>query len=170
MTNLLKRRTFLKGIGTTMALPLLEIMQPQQSLVSAAVAGKPPVRSAFIFFPNGVIGPSWMPKSTGKEYQLPKSLKPLESLKSDINVISGLAQINARALGDGAGDHARCASVFLTGVHPTKTSGADIKAGVSVDQVAAQQVGHRTRLPSLELGLVRGRNAGQCDSGYSCAY
>ena len=170
MTKLVKRRTFLKGIGTTMALPLLEIMQPQQSLVSAAVAGKPPVRTAFIFFPNGVIGPSWVPKSTGKEYQLPKSLKPLESLKSDINVITGLAQINARALGDGAGDHARCASVYLTGVHPTKTSGADIKAGVSVDQVAAQQVGHQTRLPSLELGLVRGRNAGQCDSGYSCAY
>ncbi|MCA9021862.1 MAG: DUF1552 domain-containing protein, partial [Planctomycetaceae bacterium] len=91
-------------------------------------------------------------------------------LKSDINVISGLAQINARALGDGAGDHARCASVYLTSVHPTKTSGADIKAGVSVDQVAAQQVGHLTRLPSLELGLTRGRNAGQCDSGYSCAY
>lgn len=170
MTNLLKRRTFLKGVGTTMALPLLEIMQPQQSLVSAAVTGKPPVRTAFIFFPNGVIGPSWMPESTGTGYQLPKSLMPLESLKSDINVISGLAQINARALGDGAGDHARCASVYLTGVHPTKTSGADIKAGISVDQIAAQHVGHQTRLPSLELGLVRGRNAGQCDSGYSCAY
>ncbi|MFK7777040.1 MAG: DUF1552 domain-containing protein [Gimesia sp.] len=170
MTDQLKRRTFLKGVGTTMALPLLEIMQSEQSLVSAAVAGKPPVRTAFIFFPNGVIGPSWIPKSEGTGYQLPKSLKPLESLKSDINVISGLAQINARALGDGAGDHARCASVYLTGVHPTKTSGADIKAGVSVDQIAAQQVGHQTRLPSLELGLVRGRNAGQCDSGYSCAY
>ncbi len=171
MTNLLKRRTFLKGIGTTMALPLLEIMQPHQNLLSAAtVAGKPPVRTAFIFFPNGVIGPSWMPQTTGKAYQLPKSLKSLENVKSDINVISGLAQINARALGDGAGDHARCASVYLTSVHPTKTSGADIKAGVSVDQVAAQQVGHRTRLPSLELGMVRGRNAGQCDSGYSCAY
>mgnify|MGYP003630070386 FL=1 len=171
MTNLLKRRTFLKGIGTTMALPLLEIMQPHQSLFSAAtVAGKPPVRTAFIFFPNGVIGPSWMPQTAGKDYQLPKSLKSLENVKSDINVISGLAQINARALGDGAGDHARCASVYLTSAHPTKTSGADIKAGVSVDQVAAQQVGHQTRLPSLELGMVRGRNAGQCDSGYSCAY
>lgn len=172
MTQLLKRRTFLKGMGTTMALPLLEIMQPHSSLVSAAAAstGKTPVRTAFIFFPNGVIGPSWMPTSAGKGYELPKSLKPLESMKSDINVISGLAQINARALGDGAGDHARCASVYLTSSHPTKTSGADIKAGVSVDQVAAQQVGHQTRLPSLELGLVRGRNAGQCDSGYSCAY
>lgn len=172
MTNLLKRRTFLKGIGTTMALPLLDIMEPEQGLVSAAAAGagKPPVRTAFIFFPNGVIGPSWMPETAGKEYQLPKSLKPLESVKSDINVFSGLAQINGRALGDGAGDHARSAAVYLTSAHPTKTSGADIKAGVSVDQVAAQQVGHQTRLPSLELGLVRGRNAGQCDSGYSCAY
>ena len=112
MTNLLKRRTFLKGIGTTMALPLLEIMQPEQGLVSAAAgAGKPPVRTAFVFFPNGVIGPSWMPQAAGKGYELPKSLKPLESVKSDINVFTGLAQINARALGDGAGDHARCASV-----------------------------------------------------------
>lgn len=172
MTKILKRRTFLKGIGTTMALPLLEIMEPHGNFVSAAASGtsNPPVRTAFIFFPNGVIGPSWMPESTGKEYQLPKSLKPLESLKSDINVISGLAQVNARALGDGAGDHARCASVYLTSSHPTKTGGADIKAGISIDQVAAQRVGHRTRLPSLELGLVRGRNAGQCDSGYSCAY
>jgi len=170
MTNLLKRRTFLQGLGTTMALPLLDIMQPHERLASAAVAAKPPVRTAFIFFPNGVIVPSWTPESTGAGYQLPRTLKPLENLKSDINVISGLAQINARALGDGAGDHARCASVYLTGAHPTKTSGADIKAGVSVDQVAAQQVGHQTRLPSLELGLVRGRNAGQCDSGYSCAY
>lgn len=172
MTNALKRRTFLKGIGTTMALPLLEIMQPQQSLFSAAAtsAGKAPVRTAFIFFPNGVIGPSWMPEATGKKYELPKSLKPLENVKSEFNVITGLAQINARALGDGAGDHARCASVYLTSSHPTKTSGADIKAGISVDQVAAQQLGHQTRLPSLELGLVRGRNAGQCDSGYSCAY
>ncbi|WP_339733680.1 DUF1552 domain-containing protein [uncultured Gimesia sp.] len=172
MTQLLKRRTFLQGLGTTMALPLLEIMQPHSSLVSVAAAatGKPPVRTAFIFFPNGVIGPSWMPTSAGKGYELPKSLKPLESLKSDINVISGLAQINGRALGDGAGDHARSAGVYLTSSHPTKTSGADIKAGISVDQVAAQQVGHQTRLPSLELGLVRGRNAGQCDSGYSCAY
>lgn len=172
MTQLLKRRTFLKGIGTTMALPLLEIMQPHSSLVSAAAAtaGKAPVRTAFIFFPNGVIGPSWMPTTAGKGYELPKSLRPLESLKSDINVLSGLAQINGRALGDGAGDHARSAGVYLTSSHPTKTSGADIKAGISVDQVAAQQVGHQTRLPSLELGLVRGRNAGQCDSGYSCAY
>ncbi|WP_417386537.1 DUF1552 domain-containing protein [Gimesia sp.] len=171
MTNFLKRRTFLQGLGTTMALPLLDIMQPQLNLAAAAPAGaKAPIRTAFIFFPNGVIGPSWYPTSAGQNYELPKTLKPLEGLKSDINVISGLAQINARALGDGAGDHARCASVYLTSVHPTKTSGADIKAGVSVDQVAAQQVGHLTRLPSLELGLTRGRNAGQCDSGYSCAY
>ncbi|KAA0135352.1 DUF1552 domain-containing protein [Gimesia chilikensis] len=171
MTNLLQRRTFLKGLGTTLSLPLLDIMQPQPGILSAATAaGKPPVRTAFIFFPNGVIGPSWFPTSTGSGYEMPQSLKPLADLKSDINVISGLAQINARSLGDGPGDHARCASVYLTSVHPTKTSGADIKAGISVDQVAAQQVGHKTRLPSLELGLTRGRNAGQCDSGYSCAY
>ena len=94
MTNLLKRRTFLKGLGTTLSLPLLDIMQPQPGILSAATAaGKPPVRTAFIFFPNGVIGPSWFPTSAGADYEMPQSLKPLADLKSDINVISGLAQI-----------------------------------------------------------------------------
>jgi len=125
---------------------------------------------AFVFFPTGAIMPSWTPAEDGESYKLSKTLEPLAEFKGDMNVLTGLAQDNGRAKGDGAGDHARCASSYLTGAHPRKTSGADIHVGVSVDQVAAQKVGHLTKLPSLELGIEKGRNADNCDSGYSCAY
>lgn len=163
----LPRRTFLRGLGATMALPLLEGMQPAHA---AAKAGTPPTRAAFVFFPNGAIMPSWKPAATGADYELSKTLKPLQAFKADLTVISGLAQDNGRAKGDGPGDHARCAASYLTGAHPVKTSAANIKVGISVDQVAAAQIGKHTRLPSLEIGIERGRNAGNCDSGYSCAY
>ena len=161
------RRTFLQGLGATMALPLLEGMQ---SATAATAATTTPVRAAFVFFPNGAIMPSWKPTGSGTDYELSKTLKPLEAFRSEMNVFTGLAQDNGRAKGDGPGDHARCAASYLTGAHPVKTSGANIKVGVSVDQVAAGQIGKRTRLPSLEIGIERGRNAGNCDSGYSCAY
>lgn len=165
----LERRTFLKGLGLSMGLPLLEAMIPDR-LARAASANRTPVRMAFVFFPNGAIMPSWTPSDAGENYKLSKTLEPLAEFKGDMNVLTGLAQDNGRAKGDGAGDHARCASSYLTGAHPRKTSGADIRVGVSVDQVAAQKVGDRTKLPSLELGIEKGRNAGNCDSGYSCAY
>ncbi len=168
-TSRLERRTFLKGLGLSMGLPLLEAMIPDRS-VHAASANRPPVRMAFVFFPNGAIMPSWTPAEDGESYKLSKTLEPLAEFKGDMNVLTGLAQDNGRAKGDGAGDHARCASSYLTGAHPRKTSGADIHVGVSVDQVAAQKVGHLTKLPSLELGIEKGRNADNCDSGYSCAY
>ena len=158
------RRTVLKGFGATLALPFLESMMP--SGVFAASAPKSPIRTAFIFVPNGVNMEHWVP--VGSEY--PSALKPLESLKNYINVMSGLTQKNAFALGDGAGDHARSASAWLTGCHPRKTSGANIKAGVSIDQILAKELGDKTRFGSLELGCERGGLAGDCDSGYSCAY
>ncbi len=164
----LPRRTFLKGVGTAMALPALEAMRPV-SLLAAESAGVP-VRMAFVFFPNGAIMPSWNPSGEGENYELSKTLKPLEKLKGEFNVFTGLAQDNGRAKGDGPGDHARCASTFITGAHPFKTAGADIRVGISADQFAAQQIGKKTKLPSLELGIERGRTAGNCDSGYSCAY
>ena len=169
MTVSLPRRTFLKGLGGSIALPWLEIMRPSTSLAAAenAVA---PKRMAFVFFPNGAIMESWKPQEAGPDYTLSKTLEPLADLKDDLVVFTGLAQDEGRAKGDGPGDHARCAATFLTGAHPVKTGGADIQAGVSVDQVAAQHIGKKTILPSLELGIDRGRNAGQCDSGYSCAY
>ena len=172
-TTQLPRRTFLKGLsGTAMGLPLLEAMLPKTlaAAKAAQLTGKPPVRMAFVFFPNGAIMPEWRACGDGEHYYLSKTLKPLEKFKSEFNLFTGLAQDNGRAKGDGPGDHARCASTYLTGAHPYKTAGADIRVGVSVDQIAADKIGRLTKLPSLELGINRGRNAGNCDSGYSCAY
>ena len=166
----LERRTFLKGAGAIVSLPFLEAMHDRTSNASESDLKKPPMRMAFVFSPNGVIQSSWNPKGEGKEFQLNETMKSLEPLKDDIIVMSGLAQDNGRAKGDGAGDHARCGSTFLTGAHPVKTSGANIRVGVSVDQLAATRIGYKTMLPSMELGLEASRMAGNCDSGYSCAY
>ncbi len=165
----LPRRTFLRGLGTAMALPLLEAMTP---VARGAESGQSPalVRMAFIFFPNGAIVPNWKPEGDGADWKLSRTLKPLEPHKDRVTVFTGLTQHHGRANGDGAGDHARCASSFLTGAQPVKTAGANIKVGVSVDQTAAKLIGQKTSLPSLELGIERGRNSGNCDSGYSCAY
>ncbi|MFO0906470.1 MAG: DUF1552 domain-containing protein [Pirellulales bacterium] len=165
----LPRRTFLRGVGVAMGLPLLDVMLPRTVRAAGEVA-KPPVRLAFVFFPNGAIMDSWTPTSTGSDYSLPATLAPLAAHRNDLLVLSGLAQDNGRAKGDGPGDHARSAASFLTGAHPVKTAGADIRVGMSVDQAAAEKIGARTRLPSLEVGIERGRQAGSCDSGYSCAY
>jgi hypothetical protein len=164
--TLLDRRTFLRGLGTTMALPLLDAMAP----AAQAAAADGPIRMAFIFCANGAIMPNWKPESNGEKLVLSETLKPLEDYQSELTVFAGLTQHHGRANGDGAGDHARCASSFLTGAQPRKTAGADIRVGVSVDQAAAALIGDRTKLPSLELGIERGKNAGSCDSGYSCAY
>ena len=163
----LSRRTVLRGLGTAVALPWLELMT-KASAFSSAPAG--PLRMAFFYVPNGVHMQDWTPKAEGPLGDLPDILKPLAGLKDDLLVLSGLAQNNGEALGDGPGDHARALATFLTGVHPKKTDGADIKVGMSVDQVAADRVGKLTRFPSLELGIERGAQAGNCDSGYSCAY
>lgn len=163
----LPRRLFLKGAGAALGLPFLEAMMPAKSWAADAVS---PTRMAFVFVPNGVIVPDWTPKGTDSEWQLSPTLEPLAGVKDKLTVFTGLAQSNAEAKGDGPGDHARSASAFLTGAHPVKTDGADIKVGISADQVAAEKIGSRTKLPSLEIGTEGGRNAGQCDSGYSCAY
>jgi Protein of unknown function (DUF1552) len=151
-----------------MALPLLEAMLPASGF--AAQSAGAPKRMAFVFIPNGVIVPDWVPKGEGANWELSPTLESLARVKSKICVVSGLAQDNARAKGDGPGDHARSSAAFLTGAHPVKTGGVDIKVGQSVDQVAAEKAGRQTKLPSIELGTEGGRNAGQCDSGYSCAY
>jgi hypothetical protein len=164
----LHRRTFLKGTGAALALPMLEAMLPRAAAAAGAQAA--PTRMAYIFFPNGAIMPDWNPSGAGRDYQLSKTLAPLKAHKDEMLVISGLAHDKARANGDGAGDHARCSAAFLTGAQPKKTDGADIHLGQSVDQAAAEKIGHHTRLPSLELGIEGGRQAGRCDSCYSCAY
>ncbi|TWU27213.1 hypothetical protein Pla52o_10770 [Novipirellula galeiformis] len=174
MSQPLSRRTMLRGAGLAIGLPLLESMTPVARSVFAAT-GPPssqdetPVRMACVFFPNGAIMSDWKPTGSGDDWQLSPTLKPLEAFKSKINVISGLAHDNGRAHKDGAGDHARGGSTFLTAARPVKTS-SNIKLGISVDQVAANQLVGKTTLPSIELGLVGSRNAGSCDSGYGCAY
>ncbi|MCA9217575.1 MAG: DUF1552 domain-containing protein [Planctomycetales bacterium] len=165
----LPRRTFLRGMGTAMALPMLEAMRPLAFAAEHADTAFP-IRTAFIFFPNGAIMPNWKPEGEGPNWELSRTLQPLTAHKDQLTVFTGLTQHHGRANGDGAGDHARCASSFLTGAQPVKTAGADIRVGMSIDQAIADGIGNRTKLPSLELGVDRSRNGGNCDSGYSCAY
>ncbi|HMC63713.1 MAG TPA: DUF1552 domain-containing protein [Gemmataceae bacterium] len=166
----LSRRTVLKGLGTAIALPWLEAMAPALSIAAPAAVRKPPTRMAFIYIPNGVNLDQWVPDKLGSDFDLPAVLQPLAPFKKDLLVLNGLTLNTARPNGDGPGDHARAMSAFLTGRQARKTSGADIRIGISVDQLAAEKVGSKTRFPSLELGIERGLNAGNCDSGYSCAY
>jgi Protein of unknown function (DUF1552) len=145
-------------------------MQPRPLFAGSVEQKSPPLRTAFLYVPNGVHMPSWTPRTLGAAFDLPAILEPLEAVKDDLLVLSGLTLNPARALGDGGGDHARAMASFLTGRHPRKTDGADLKAGVSIDQAAAQRIGHATRFPSLEIGCEGGKNGGECDHGYSCAY
>jgi hypothetical protein len=162
----LPRRTFLRGMGAAVALPFLDSMVPA---FAAPGAGKPPVRMAFVYVPNGIDMRNWNPGYEGKLDALPRILKPLEPYKEDITVLGNLTHNAGRALLDGAGDHGRCCAAYLTGIQPRKTM-VDIKAGISFDQVVANVVGKNTRFPSLEVGMEDARQAGDCDSGYSCAY
>jgi hypothetical protein len=167
--NPLDRRTFLKGIGTLMALPSLEAMAPIAHASGSGAVAAHPTRIAFLFVPNGINMSHWTPSATGA-LNLPSTLEPLAALKNEISVLTGLSQFHANANGDGPGDHARSTAAFLTGVQPKKTAGADIKNGISADQLAAQFIGKKTRFASLEIGCERSGVAGDCDSGYSCAY
>jgi hypothetical protein len=163
----ISRRTILKGLGAAVALPALE---PELGLNALRQSASAPQRMAFFFVPNGINMEHWRPSAEGSLGELPSTLSKLEPLRDKLNVLTGLAQDNAHAHGDGPGDHARSSAAWLTGVHPKKTNGADILVGVSADQVAAQRIGSRTKFASLELGCERGAMAGDCDSGYSCAY
>jgi hypothetical protein len=147
---------------------MLEAMTPRS--VRASAPDKAPTRMAFLYVPNGVHMPDWTPRTTAPGFELPHLLEPLRVVRDEVLVLSGLALDKARALGDGGGDHARAMATFLTGRHPRKTGGADLRAGISVDQLAAARVGRATRFASLEIGCEGGRDAGQCDHGYSCAY
>ncbi len=164
----LSRRTLLRGMGAAIALPMLEAMTP--ALGSTRRAAKSPVRLVFAYVPNGIIMKDWTPKAVGTGYEMTRILAPLKSYREDILLLSGLADHNGNELGDGPGDHARAGASFLTGVHCRKTAGADIRNGVSADQIAANAFASQTRFPSLELGCEDSRTVGNCDSGYSCAY
>lgn len=171
------RRGFLRGVGACLALPAMEAFLPGRAMAAAAGTGKfattatgAPLRMAFLYFPNGAIQNQWTPTGSGRDFAFGNTLTPLESLRHRVQVISGLEHVNAEAGADGAGDHARANGTFLTGVRVKKTAGSDIRAGVSVDQIAANRIGGLTRFASLELSTDPHRKSGGCDSGYSCAY
>jgi hypothetical protein len=166
----ISRRTVLKGLGVSVALPFFEAMLPKMAFGQLPAATAFPRRMAFCYVPNGVNMPSWNPNAVGADYIMPKTLQPLNPFRDDLLILSGLTCDKARPNGDGPGDHARAMSAFLTCRQARKTDGTDIRVGVSVDQLCAQNVGNRTRFPSLEIGAEGGRQAGGCDSGYSCAY
>ena len=171
----LNRRHFLKGIGATMALPAFQSLVPNSlqaaatARAAATTATGAPLRTAFVFFPNGAIPNLWWPEGGLTDFRFKETLKPLNSLRNSVQVMEGLDQLNATSGPDGGGDHARGNSVFLTGVRIKKSS-TDIRAGVSIDQAIAREVGHTTRFPSLELSCITNRRTGTCDTGYSCAY
>jgi hypothetical protein len=165
------RRRFLRGLGACIALPAFGSLEPLRALAaSSAAVPKAPVRMAFLYVPNGIIPATWWPEQPGSNFSLPATLQPLEKLRDKFQLISGLQDLSANPGPDGPGDHARAGGTFLTGVRIKKTAGSDIHAGVSIDQVVAQRIGHLTRFPSLELSCDSVRKAGDCDSGYSCAY
>ena len=163
------RRTFLRGAGTALALPVLDAMFP--AFASAAqTAATTATRLSFFAVPNGIIMDKWTPSGIGREYALSPVLEPLAAFKDRMLVLGGLANNEARKLEfEIAGDHPRACSAYLTATHPKMTSGADIHCGVSVDQVAAGELGKRTQLPSLEIGLELPM-VGACESAYSCVY
>lgn len=171
MPTNLSRRTVLRGLGVSVSLPWLEAMGPANSWgADSKTKDTAPNRMAFIYVPNGKNMVDWTPQKEGAGFDLPSILKPLSPVQDKLMVLTGLTADKARANGDGGGDHARALAAFLTGAQPRKTDGTDIRAGISVDQVAASRVGAKTRLPSLEIGCEHGAMAGNCDSGYSCVY
>lgn len=168
---LLSRRTLLRGMGAALALPWLEAMGPMTGWAAdTKVSQAAPNRMAFLYVPNGINMADWKPEYEGELRELPKILEPMAAHKKDFSLLTGLTADKAFANGDGGGDHARALSAFLTGCQPRKTDGTDIRAGISVDQVAAARLANKTRLASLELGTEAGSMAGNCDSGYSCVY
>jgi hypothetical protein len=167
------RRTFLRGMGTAIALPALDAMIAPARAAGAALGTSAPAaapkRMAYVYIPNGVNMAKWAPEGVGMDYKLSPTLEPLAAHKADFSVISGLNHKCAFGNGDGGGDHARASATYLTGKQ-AKKSASDVQIGISVDQVAANAIGDKTRFPSLELSCDRGQEAGSCDSGYSCAY
>ena len=164
----LPRRTFLRGMGTALALPLLDAMVPAATAL-ARTAARPTKRLGFIYIPNGANMAQWTPASDGP-LELSPILSPLAPVQDQVVIPTGLAHRQAEAWGDGNGEHSRASGVWLNGVHPKRTEGADVRAGTTVDQIAAAALGEDTPLPSLEISLENSFVVGNCDNGYSCVY
>jgi hypothetical protein len=166
----LPRRTFLRGMGATIALPLLDAMVPALTAQSRTAAAPVP-RLAFVYIPNGAIMDQWTPTVEGKAFEFTPILKSLEPHRDRVVVVSNLDSRPAEAAeGEGSGDHARASAVWLTGVHPKRTEGADVRGGKTIDQVAADAIGRDTQLRSLEIAAEDFTAVGGCDIGYACSY
>jgi hypothetical protein len=171
----MNRRNFLRGLGACIALPTLGSLIPSRlagattSPSLATTATGAPLRTGFVYFPNGAIPAKWWPEGGLTDFSLNSTLQPLNAVRKHIQVLGGLDHRNANAGADGGGDHARGNSVFLTGVRLNK-SATDVRAGISIDQVMANQIGHLTRFPSLEMTCDANRRSAGCDSGYACSY
>src|SRR5580704_216138 len=163
----LDRRTFLRGVGATLALPLLDAMVPA---LSAAGTTAPARRLGFFYIPNGAVMDKWTPAVAGKEFAWSPILNPLAPVRDQVTIFSGLGHRNADSFGDGNGDHSRASATWLTGVHPKRTEGADVQAATTADQLAAKELGQYTQLSSLELGMDANYLVGNCENGYSCVY
>src|SRR6058998_2572012 len=164
----LSRRTVLRGLGVSLALPLLDSMVPALTALGQTAAA--PVRRLGVFYvPNGMSMPYWWPKAEGPLKELPPTLQSLNAHKDNVLLCGGLAD-EAANLVKGGGDHARSAGTFLTCVPFKITAGADVYAAVSMDQLAARELGKETQLSSLELGIESNAMVGSCDGGASCAY
>ena len=168
----LPRRTFLRGVGATVALPFLDAMVPALSSLSvtARAAANPVRRLGFVYIPNGAVMQQWTPAEVGSEFELSPTLSPLAPYRDQLTVVSGLAHGQAEPLGDGNGEHSRASATWLNGVHPKQTEGSDVQAGITADQLAAQALGRDTPLPSLELAIDLDGLVGNCENGYSCVY
>jgi hypothetical protein len=163
------RRTFLRGMGVTLALPLLDAMVPALSAI-AKTAAKPVRRLGCVYVPQGENMWMWLPKGEGAAFELSPILSSLAPFRDQVIVPTGLAHRMAESMGDGNGEHSRASAVWLNGVHPKRTEGADVRAGTTIDQLAAQHLGRDTPLPSLEIALENSFVVGNCDNGYSCVY
>jgi hypothetical protein len=172
------RRHFLRGMGACVALPAFASLVPTRLFGASSAAGAAtgattstgaPLRSAFLYFPNGSIPSAWWPEGDDKSFRLSRTLQPLQPCLNHLQIVGGLTDLSANPENDGGGDHARAGGTFLTGVR-VKKSATEIHAGVSIDQVIAREIGYLTRFPSLELTCETSRPSGNCDSGYSCAY
>jgi hypothetical protein len=163
----LSRRTLLRGAGASVALPFLDAMLPAQSPIRGSAAA-PPSRFGFVYVPHGMIMDEFTPASVGTDFEITSTLKPLESYRDRLTIVSGL---ESKPAGDGsAGDHMRSAAAYLSGNPPQKNAGQSAYLGTTVDQVIAQKIGRETPLQSLEIGIEDTGYAGICDDGYSCAY
>jgi hypothetical protein len=163
----LARRTVLRGIGTSMALPFMEAMAPSAKAADAAAR---PRRLSVFYTPNGMMMEQFKPATTGKGYALPSTLEPLNAFKDRMTLITGLGHPQAAPMGDLNAGHGRSCPAFLTGTHVRQTEGTDIRCAISVDQVYARHLGDATQLSSLETGIDQPSLLGSCDIGYSCAY